>query len=139
VSPRLVVSWLHEVAFSQEAKRELERARGGSLIAARDAAEKAWNAVVQAADVLVVELLGRRPKSHRERGEALWEVERRVPELDGIYDRYNARFQRLHGEMFYEGLVDLGDLEKELAEAEEFVKKVEEFLKARGAHSRLAH
>jgi len=57
-----------------------------------------------------------------------------VPELDGIYDRYNARFQRLHGEMFYEGLVDLSDLEKEIAKAEEFVKKVEEFLKARGAH-----
>jgi len=33
--------------------------------------------------------------------------------------------------MFYEGLVGLGDLEKELAKAEEFVKKVEEFLERR--------
>jgi len=122
--------------FLEEARRELERARGGSLVAARDAAEKAWNAVVQAADALVVELLGRRPKSHRERRDALWEIERRVPGLDGIYDRYNARFQRLHGEMFYEGLLDLGELEKELIKAEEFVKKVEEFLRARDAYSR---
>ena len=115
--------------FLEEARRELERAKGGNLIAARDAAEKAWNAVVQAADALVVELLGRRPRSHRERRDALWEIERRVPVLDGVYDRYNARFQRLHGEMFYEGLVDPVDLEKELAKAEDFVRRIEEFLR----------
>jgi len=79
-------------SFSQRLGGSWRGLEGGCLIAARDAAEKAWNAVVQAADVLVVELLGRRPKSHRERREALWEIERRVPELDGIYDRYNARF-----------------------------------------------
>lgn len=115
--------------FLEEARRELERAKGGNLIAARDAAEKAWNAVVQAADALVVELLGRRPRSHRERRDALWEIERRVPVLDSVYDRYNARFQRLHGEMFYEGLVDPVDLEKELAKAEDFVRRIEEFLR----------
>lgn len=72
----------------------------------RDSAEKAWNAVVQAANALILKYLGIIPRSHYERRSALRQLEQRVSELAklGIYDRYAARGRLLHGEIFYEGV-----------------------------------
>lgn len=72
----------------------------------RDSAEKAWNAVVQAADALILKKEGYVPKSHYERRIALRNLEKsdaRFREI-GIYDRYGARSRLLHGEVFYEGV-----------------------------------
>ena len=116
------------VEFLEAARRGFEKAKGGDLVAARDAAEKAWNAVVQAVDALIMSMTGRRPRSHRERRDLLWEIEKRYPELEGIYDKYNARFQRLHGEMFYEGAIDLRDLEREIEKVEDMIRKIEVYV-----------
>ncbi|WP_069807657.1 PaREP1 family protein [Vulcanisaeta thermophila] len=119
--------------FLKAAKEEYLMARERSdPVLARDAAEKAWNAVVQAADALIMALLGRRPMSHRERRDALWMIEERYPELEGVYDQYNARFQRLHGDGFYEGLITMEDLEREIEKAEKFIKRIENYLIAGG-------
>ncbi len=110
------------------AEVELSKARQGDVVSARDCAEKMWNAIVQAVDALIVTLLGRRPRSHRERRECLWEIERGWRELEGIYDKYNARFYRLHGEMFYEGAVSLRDLEIEVQKAKSMIDTIRKFI-----------
>ena len=40
-----------------------------------------------------------------------------------------ARYMVLHGETFYEGVVDLGEVEVELEKVEEYVRDVELLLK----------
>ena len=85
--------------FYKAALRELHRgrrARDDTKI--RDAAEKAWNAVVQATNYVFEQAGLAVPSSHYDRRKGLIELERR----DGTFrekalvDRYMAREQRLH-------------------------------------------
>lgn len=63
------------------------------------------------------------PRSHYERRMALKELEDKVPRFReyGIYDRYAARSRLLHGEVFYEGVLDPELLGLELKKARELV------------------
>jgi len=68
---------LHEAwEFLKPAETEFKEAK--SEVEVRDAAEKAWGAVVQATDALIYALKGRKPLSHFERRKALRELEEEV-------------------------------------------------------------
>ena len=63
-------------SFLEAARKEFHESRGDP-VRVRDAAEKAWNAVVQATDALIYAFTGSRPMSHYERRVALRDIERR--------------------------------------------------------------
>lgn len=118
--------------FYREATKEPEDGiRERNTVKLRDAAEKAWNATVQAANAMALRYVGLIPRSHYERRSALWEVEKRVPELArlGIYDRYAARSRLLHGEIFYEGVLDPDILKVEIEKVSEFIEIARTHLK----------
>lgn len=116
--------------FYHAAIRELEDGtKEKNTVKLRDSAEKAWNAAVQAANALALKYTGLIPRSHYERRRALREVEQKIPELAklGIYDRYAARSRLLHGEIFYEGVLDPNLLKIE-------IEKVLELMEIAKAH-----
>jgi len=118
--------------FYDAAVRELEEGtRERNTVKLRDSAEKAWNATVQAANALVLTYTGLTPRSHYERRKAIREVEQKVPELAklGIYDRYAARSRPLHGEVFYEGVLDPGLLKIEIEKVLEFMEIAKAYIK----------
>jgi len=111
--------------FYHAAIKELEEGiREKNTVKLRDSAEKAWNAAVQAANALTLRYAGLIPRSHYERRSALREIEQKVPELAklGVYDRYAARSRLLHGEVFYEGVLDPNLLRIEIEKVLEFIE-----------------
>lgn len=71
--------------FLKEAEIELENGKASDdKILIRDSAEKGWNAIVQAVNALCEVLLGRVPKSHYDRRNALREIEKKFPELENL-------------------------------------------------------
>jgi len=123
VKAKLQVAW----EFLKAAETEFKEAK--SEVEVRDAAEKAWGAVVQATDALIYALKGRKPLSHFERRKALRELEEEVEAVRrlGLRDRYMARYKALY-EAFYEGVVDREEVRLELEEARKYVEDVEELL-----------
>jgi hypothetical protein len=97
------------------------------VIGIRDSAEKAWNAVVQAINALIIHYTGVTPMSHFERRRKLRELERSVREVGelGLADRYMARFRVLHGETFYEGVIDVEQLRDEMVKVGRIIGDVE--------------
>ncbi len=117
--------------FLEEAREEYVKARqAGDVLAIRDAAEKAWNAIVQATNALVLHYTGKLPTSHFERRKLLRELERRVPEVEqlGLLDRYMARYRVLHGETFYEGIIDFEQLDVEFEKVRKYIQDIEKML-----------
>jgi hypothetical protein len=123
---RLSDAW----SFLEAARREFSESKGDP-IKVRDASEKAWNSIVQATDALIYALTGSKPMSHYERRVALRDLERRMKSVKKLElrDRYMARYKVLHGEAFYEGVVDLEEVKTELDKAEEYVRDVERLLR----------
>jgi uncharacterized protein (UPF0332 family) len=122
--------------FLKEAETELGKGKEtNDKVLMRDAAEKAWNSIVQAVNALSAVLLGRIPKSHYDRRNALREIERKFPELEplGLYDRYAARNKYMHGEVFYEGCVDLELLQVELEKTRKLLDDIKRVLQQRTA------
>jgi len=113
--------------FLKVAREEFEAAVAkNDVVRIRDSAEKAWNAVVQSTNGLLLALTGRLPLSHYERRVMLRDAEKsnlKVREL-GVRDRYMARFRVLHGETFYEGVVDIEELRLELDKVEEYINDI---------------
>ena len=112
----------------ERALREFEEAVArNDVIGIRDSAEKAWNAVVQAINALIVYYTGVTPMSHFERRRKLKELEKSVREVGelGLADRYMARFRVLHGETFYEGIIDVEQLRDEMVKVERIIGDVE--------------
>ena len=117
--------------FYERARREFEEAAArGDALGIRDSSEKAWNAVVQATNALVLALAGRLPASHFERRRLLRELERGRGDVErlGIADRYTARYKVLHGETFYEGIIDLEQLKVEFEKVRRYIEDVERLL-----------
>ena len=123
VKVKLQAAW----EFLKAAEAEFREAK--SEVEVRDAAEKAWGAVVQATDALIYALKGRKPLSYFERRKALRELEEEVEAVRrlGLRDRYMARYKALH-EAFYEGVVDREEVRLELERARKYVEDVEELL-----------
>jgi hypothetical protein len=119
------------VKFIEEALKEFKvGVENNDAIRIRDVAEKAWNAVVQATNALILYYLGKTPSSHWERRRLLRELERVKPEVEslGLRDRYSARERNLHELVFYEGVVDVNDVEFELEKARRYVEDVRKLL-----------
>ena len=122
----------HEATDGVNGSRELvEGLEEGDEIKVRDAAEKLWNAVVSAANALVLHYTGVVPASHWERRRMLEKLEDTVPEVEklGLRDRYGARERYLHMMTFYDGIVDEEMLRREVVKAKRYVEDVEKLLK----------
>jgi len=119
--------------FYEEALREFEEGvRENNVYKIRDSAEKAWNAVVQATNALILRLLGKLPSSHWERRRMLRELEAKLPEAGKLMlrDRYGARERHLHEMVFYEGSIDVEDIKYELEKVRAYLNDVSEILRS---------
>jgi hypothetical protein len=110
--------------FLARAREELEAGLSeGDWIKIRQAAEKAWNAVVQSTDFAMA-AHGRTPlpgrDSHRDRRLFLEEIAQ--PNLARDYAYFS---ERLHGDLYYAGEKAAPEmLRRYLDEVEEYVRKV---------------
>ncbi|MEM1936531.1 MAG: PaREP1 family protein [Sulfolobales archaeon] len=96
------------------------------VLAVGDSAEKTWNAVAQAVNALVHKYMDRIPSSHFERRKMFREIkgkDKRVEEL-GILNRYITKYKVLHGETFYEGVVDIEQLKTEMEKVRKLIKGI---------------
>ncbi len=110
-----------------ESRNELDRAiKLQKPILLRDACEKAWLAVVEAANLLFAKKGIHEAISHSDRREKLWKLEQEDPKLRelGIYDRVNARAFTLHIQGFYEGSVHEDSLSIELDKVRKLVEDI---------------
>ena len=117
--------------FLEEAYREFEEGiRENNTIKIRDSAEKAWNAVVQATNALILVLTGKTPSSHWERRRLLRELEKKYDFIEeyGFRDRYSARERNLHELVFYENIIDLDDIRVEFSKTKKYINDVKEVI-----------
>jgi len=117
--------------FFEESIKEFEEGvRENNPYKIRDSAEKAWNAVVQATNALILKLSGKLPSSHWERRRMLRELETRIPEIGKLMlrDRYGARERHLHEMVFYEGNIDVEDIRYELEKVRAYLDDVSKAL-----------
>jgi len=113
--------------FYEESVKEFEEGvRENNPYKFRDSAEKAWNAVVQATNALLLKLSGKLPSSYWERRRMLRELERKLPEIERLMlrDRYGARERHLHEMVFYEGVIDVEDVKYELEKVKAYLSDV---------------
>ena len=105
----------------------------GDQYAIRDAAEKLWNAVVSAANALILHFLGVVPASHWERRKLLERLEDLVQEAEklGLRDRYGARERYLHEMTFYDGIIDVDMLRREVEKVRRYIEDVKRLINAR--------
>ena len=130
---RVTIYFEDACRFHEESLKEFaEGARENNPHKIRDSAEKAWNATIQATNALILKLCGKLPSSHWERRKMLRELEMMLPEVRGLMlrDRYGARERYLHEVVFYEGVIDLEDIEYELEKVKAYLNDVEEVLKS---------
>jgi len=117
--------------FFEESIKEFEEGvKENDPYKIRDSAEKAWNAVVQATNALILKFSGKLPSSHWERRRVLRELEMRVPEIGKLMlrDRYGARERHLHEMVFYEGNIDVEDIRYELEKVRAYLDDVSKAL-----------
>ncbi len=118
--------------FLKEAIKEFESGIGeNNHYKIRDSVEKAWNAVIQASNALILKFMNKIPSSHWERRRLLRELERKYPELEnyGFRDRYLARERNLHEIVFYEGIIDIEDIKVEFEKVKKYIKDIEKLIK----------
>ncbi|WP_143701200.1 hypothetical protein [Vulcanisaeta thermophila] len=103
----------------------------GDQIRIRDAAEKLWNAVINATNALILHYLGIVPASHWERRKLLVRPEDMNPRISelGFRDRYGARERYLHEVTFYDGTIDPDMLRREVTSVKRFIEDVEKPIK----------
>lgn len=96
----------------------------------RDAAEKLWNAVISATNALILHYLDVVPASHWERRKLLEKLEDTIPKIEGLgfRDRYGARERYLHEMTFYDGIIDIEMLRREIEKVKKYVADVEDTL-----------
>ncbi len=118
--------------FLREAIEQLQQGiKEKNSFKIRDAAEKAWNATVQASNALILKYMNKVPSSHWERRRLLREMERLYPEMGkyGFRDRYSARERNLHELVFYEGIIDIEDIKVEFEKVKKYIEDVEQLIK----------
>ena len=109
------------LAFARQEAREGFRKQNSIQI--RDAAEKAWNAAVQATD-LGMRLRGQMPSpgasAHRDRHEFLETLGR-----DDLHHKFSFFAERLHGMCFYQGLMPHEeDMNRWLDEVGQYIEEI---------------
>jgi len=113
--------------FFEKGSRELDEGlRVCDHLKVRDAAEKLWNATVNAANALILHELDVVPASHWERRKLLERLEDTLPEVErlGLRDRYGARERYLHEMTFYGGIVDPETLRREVEKVRKYLADV---------------
>jgi len=118
-------------SFFERGVGELEEGLGeGDVLKVRDAVEKLWNAVVSAANALVLSRTGIVPASHWERRRLLDKIEEGEPEVErlGLGDRYGARERYLQEMTFHDGIIDRELLEREVEKVKRFIEDVQRLL-----------
>jgi hypothetical protein len=117
--------------FLERGFKEFEEAvRLNDQVRIRDAAEKLWNATINATDALILSLLDIVPASHWERRKLLEKLEDTNPEIEklGFRDRYGARERYLHEMTFYDGIIDVEMLEREVRKVKEYINDARRLL-----------
>ena len=117
--------------FYEEAEKELKKGtEDGDLIRIRDAAEKAWNAMVQATNGLFEAKGLPIPVAHRDRRYGLDELTRADSALKtlGLRDRFMARESSLHEKCFYEGYCPLDLLEEDFEKVRKYIEDIEKIV-----------
>lgn len=120
--------------FYEEAVKELERGiKEGSDILIRNAAEKGWNAIVQATNYLMEKKGLPVPENHRQARLQLAILEREDPCIEalGLRDRYMARFQTLHSDCFYQNIWTIEGLRRDLEKVKAYIEDIEKILNCR--------
>jgi len=115
-------------SFFERGVKELEEGlREGDELRVRDAAEKLWNAVVSAANALVLSRTGIVPASRWERRRLLDKIEEGEPEVEklGLGDRYGARERYLREVTFYDGIIDRELLKRGVEKVKRFIEYVQ--------------
>jgi len=110
--------------FIKRGVEELEEGvKTNNTIKIRDAAEKLWNAVVSATNALILYYLDVVPANHWERRKLLEKLEEMDPSVEelGFQDRYGARERYLHMMTFYDGIIDLDMLGREVDKVKKYV------------------
>ena len=133
MASRVTIYFEDACRFYEEALREFEEGvRENNAYKIRDSAEKAWNAIIQATNALILKLMGKLPSSHWERRRMLRELEAKLPEIGRLMlrDRYGARERHLHEMVFYEGNVDIEDVKYELEKVKAYLNDVGEVLRS---------
>jgi hypothetical protein len=129
---RVLVYFEDACKFYEESVREFEEGvKENNSYKIRDSAEKAWNAVIQATNALILKFSGKLPSSHWERRKMLRELEIRLPEMGKLMlrDRYGARERHLHETVFYEGNIDIEDIKYELEKVRAYLNDIGNVLK----------
>jgi hypothetical protein len=129
---RVLVYFEDACKFYEESVREFEEGvKENNSYKIRDSAEKAWNAVIQATNALILKFSGKLPSSHWERRRMLRELEIRLPEIGKLMlrDRYGARERHLHETVFYEGNIDIEDIKYELEKVRAYLNDIGNVLK----------
>lgn len=114
--------------FLERGSKELDEAlKLHDEIKARDAAEKLWNAVINATNALILNYLDIVPASHWERRKLLEKLEDIEPHIEnlGLRDRYGARERYLHQMTFYNGIIDEEMLKKEIRKVKKYIEDIE--------------
>lgn len=128
---KLKIYFEDALKFFDEAIKEFEAGlRENNSYRIRDSAEKAWNAIIQATNALILKHTGKLPSSHWERRKILKELEEKQAEIGKhmFRDRYGARERHLHEMVFYEGLIDPEDIKYELEKVRIYLNDVKKFL-----------
>ena len=133
-------AWKVEVKFLGEARKFLDAAhtefeRGvkeGRDEAIRDAAEKAWNATVQATTALLLAkgFNEEEVKTYRQKRLTLEELSIKDEEVRrlGLGDRFMAREYRLHVRCFYDGEYTQDAIREELDKAKQYIDDIAKLL-----------
>jgi stalled ribosome rescue protein Dom34 len=119
--------------FRRGAEEIKEGLKDKDALRIRDGAEKLWNAVVSAANALVLSYTDIVPASHWERRKLLDKVEEEDPEVEklGLRDRYGARERYLHEMTFYDGIIDPDMLRREMEKVKKFIEDVQRIISSR--------
>ncbi|MQY58452.1 MAG: hypothetical protein GH144_02415 [Clostridia bacterium] len=106
--------------FLKLAEKEFKEGKSKkNLIQVRQAAEKGWNATVQATNGLFAKKGYSVPKSNQKRRDKL---ERIAPELRPDFDQ---KAFSLHSRCFYDGVCPLHIIKKDIKEVRDYIKKIE--------------
>ncbi len=119
--------------FLDSALKEFERGvKEGRDETIRDAAEKAWNATIQATTALLITrgFEEERIKTYRQKRLALEELSIKDHEVEqlGLGDRLMAREYTLHIRCFYDGEYTVEVIRKELEKVKQYVDDVAKLL-----------
>ena len=129
-----VIAFLEDAyQFLKHAYEEYEKFKStGDAHYLRNCAEKAWNAIVQATNALILSFGFSEEyiKSHKLRRQALDKIIEIKPEIEeyGFRDRYSARERYLHELCFYENECPPNRIELELKKVEKYLEDVKKFI-----------